>query len=163
MDESNSLHKNVQAAISGLGVDCRIYDHNKISPRIKSPQDFADALKYPIGRVTKTLFLRGHDGQTYGVAVCSIDRRLNFKLAAEALRVNRIETASAEDLKAKTGYPKNGVSPLGLAEGIAVVVDRPLLDYPTILVGGGAAAIEIEITPAALVAISRATVQCITS
>ena len=163
MDDFNSLHKNVQAAISGLEAGCKIHDHNKFSSQIKSPQDFATALGYQIGRITKTLFLRTRDGRTYGVAVCSIDLRLDFKLAAEALGVKRIEAASPEDLKAKTGYPRNGVSPLGLAEDIAVVVDRPLLDYPTVLVGGGATAIEIEVAPADLIDISRATVQSITS
>ena len=61
-----------------------------------------------------------------------------------------------------TGYPRNGVSPLGLAGGIAVVVDSRLFDYPTILIGGGATAIEIEIAPSDLVRLSGATVQGIT-
>ena len=43
------------------------------------------------------------------------------------------------------------------------MVDRPLLDYPSILVGGGAAAVEIEIAPADLVRISGAAVTSITS
>jgi Cys-tRNA(Pro)/Cys-tRNA(Cys) deacylase len=42
-------------------------------------------------------------------------------------------------------------------------VDRPLLDYPTVLIGGGATAIEIELSPADLVRISGATVESITS
>jgi Cys-tRNA(Pro)/Cys-tRNA(Cys) deacylase len=42
------------------------------------------------------------------------------------------------------------------------VVDRLLLDYPSILIGGGAAAVEIEIAPADLVRISGAAVASIT-
>lgn len=141
----------------------KIYDHSKASSEIRKPDDFAAVLGYPIQRITKTLFLRSHDGQTYVAAVCSIDRRVNPKSIAEAVGAKRMEMAPAEDLQAKTGYRRSGVSPLGLAEDIAVVVDRLLLGYPTVLVGGGAAKIEIELSPADLVLISGAKVESITT
>jgi Cys-tRNA(Pro)/Cys-tRNA(Cys) deacylase len=163
MSESYKLHENVQAAIGRLETGYEIHDHGELSSKIRNPADFAAALGYPIQRITKTLFLRSHGGEIYAVAVCSIDRRINFKSTANALGVKRVEAASLEDLQAKTGYPKNGVSPLGLTGDIAVVVDRPLFDYPTVLIGGGATAIEIELSPADLVRISGATVESITS
>jgi Cys-tRNA(Pro)/Cys-tRNA(Cys) deacylase len=92
-----------------------------------------------------------------------VDRRLNFKATASAIGTNRVEAASPEDLQARRGYPRNGVSPLGLAEDITVVVDRLLLDYPTVLIGGGATGIEIELSPADLIRISAATVGSITA
>lgn len=159
----NELHQNVQAAINKLEAKYKIHDHRKLSSEIKSPNDFATALGYPIQRITKTLFLRGQDGQSYAAAVCSIDRRLNFKSVACVIGAKRVETAPPEDLQLKTSYPRNGVSPLGLAEDITVVVDRLLFDYPTVLVGGGAAEIEVELSPSDLVLISRATVESLTT
>jgi Cys-tRNA(Pro)/Cys-tRNA(Cys) deacylase len=159
----NELHKNVRSAISKLGTEYKIHDHSKLSSEIRNPNDFAAALGYPIQRITKTLFLRSHDGQTYAAAVCSMNRRLNFKLTANAIGTKRVEVASSEDLQVKTSYPRNGVSPLGLAEDITVVVDRLLLDYPTVLIGGGATEIEIELSPSGLVRISGATVESITA
>ena len=76
-----------------------------------------------------------------------MDRRLNFRSIANAIGTKRVEAASPEYLQIKTGYPRNGVSPLGLAEDITVVVDRLLFDYPTVLIGGGTAEIEIELSP----------------
>ncbi len=163
MSKFHKLHKNVQAALNGLQTDYKIHDHSEFSPEIKSPQDFAAALGYPIQRITKTLFLRSQDRQVYAAAVCSIDRRLSFKSTASAIGVNRIEVASAEDLRARTGYPRNGVSPLGLTKNITVVADRLLFDYPTILIGGGATAIEIELSPSDLISISGATLESITT
>lgn len=163
MNELQKLNKNVQAALGGIKADCKIHDHRTFSREIRNPQDFAAALGYPIQRIAKTLFLRSHDRQVYAVAVCPIDRRLNFQSIADAVGVNRVEVASSEDLQAKTGYPKNGVSPLGLDGHIAVVMDRLLLDYPTVLVGGGAAAIEIELSPSDLARISGATIESITT
>jgi Cys-tRNA(Pro)/Cys-tRNA(Cys) deacylase len=159
----NELHGNVLAAISSCEADYKVHSHSKFSSEISSPQDFAAALGYQVQRITKSLFLRSHDGGTYAVAVCSINQRLDFKLTAEAIGVKRLAAAGPEDLAAKTGYPRNGVSPLGLAPDIAVVVDALIFDYPTVLIGGGAAAIEIELAPADLVQISGARVKSITA
>jgi Cys-tRNA(Pro)/Cys-tRNA(Cys) deacylase len=159
----NKPHKNVVDAISRFPTEYKIHDHSKLSSEIRNPNDFAAALGYPIQRITKTLFLRSHDGQSYVAAVCSMDRRLNFRSIANAIGTTRVEVASSEYLQIETGYPRNGVSPLGLAEDITVVVDRLLFDYPTVLVGGGTIAIEIELSPSDLVRISRATVESITT
>jgi Cys-tRNA(Pro)/Cys-tRNA(Cys) deacylase len=163
MNEFHKLHKNVQAAISEFGSTYTVHDHRKFSSEIRSPYDFAAVLGYPIQRVTKTLFLRGHGAQSHAMVVCSMDRRLDFASAASAVGVKRVEVAPEGDLEVITGYPRNGVSPLGLAEDIPVIVDEPLLDYPTVLVGGGATAVEIELTPADLIRISGATVKRITT
>jgi Cys-tRNA(Pro)/Cys-tRNA(Cys) deacylase len=162
MDELHKLHKNVRDAISRSQADYKIHDHGDFSSRIETPQDFAAALGYPIQRITKTLFLRSQDRRVYAAGVCSIDNRLDFKSIAKIVGLNHIEVASAEDLGTETGYPVNGVSPLGLADNITVVIDRLLLDYPTVLVGGGAIAIEIELTPSDLMHLSRATADSIT-
>jgi Cys-tRNA(Pro)/Cys-tRNA(Cys) deacylase len=162
MDQIEKLHENVHAAIQGREAEYKVHDHRDLATEIRTPADFASALGYPVERIAKTLFLCSPDRQVYAAAVCSVSRRLDFKSAAAAIGVSKVEVASVEDLAAKTGYPRNGVSPLGLADGIAVVVDRPLLDYPSILIGGGAAAVEVEIAPADLVRISGAAVASIT-
>ena len=163
MNDLEKAHKNVQAAIVELDGGYKIHDHGKISSEIKTPHDFAAALGYPIQRITKTLFLHSHDGQVSVATVCSIDRRLNFRSIADALGVKRVEAASPEELQARTGYLRNAVSPLGLTGDIAIVVDSSLFDYPTVLIGSGAIAIEIELPPADLVRISKAKVQSITT
>ena len=163
MGDLGKLPMNIRAAISGRGIECKIHEHKEFLMEIVSPQDFATALGYPVQRITKTLFLRSDDAQVYAVAVCSINRRLNFKSVADAVGLRCVEMASPEELHAKTGYPRNGVSPLGLAGDITVVMDSSLFDYPTVLIGGGISAIEIEISPAGLENISRAKVRNITA
>ena len=161
-DDFQKLHPKVQAALSGGKSAYKIYDHGNFTPQIRTPLDFASALGYPTPRITKTLFLRSHDGQTHSAAVCSVDQRLDFESTADAIGAKRVKVASLDDLRSLTGYPSGGVSPLGLASGIAVVVDMQLFEYPTVLIGGGTAGIEIELSPAELVRISGATVQSIT-
>src|SRR5579862_9014630 len=159
----NELHGNVREAVRQLGTEYKIHDHSKLPSKIRNPNDFAMALGYPIWRITKTIFLCSRDVQSYAAAVCSVNRRLNFRSISNAIGVEFIETASLEDLLAKTGYDKNGVSPLGLAHDIAIVVDRVLLDYPTVLIGGGATGIEIELSPVDLIRSSGSTVENITN
>lgn len=154
----SKLHTSVQAALSGPKVEHKVHDHGDLPSEINSPHDFAAALGYPVQRIARTLFLRSHDRQSHAVAVWSADRRLNFKAAASAAGLKRVEAASPEELQAKTGYPRNGVSPLGLTGDIAVVVDGSLLGYETILIGGGVTAIEVELAPADLIRVTGATV-----
>jgi Cys-tRNA(Pro)/Cys-tRNA(Cys) deacylase len=163
LSDLHKLHKNIQAAIGELETRYTVHDHSNFTLEVRTPYDVAAVLGYPIQRITKALLLRSHDRLTHAVAVCSIDRRLNFALAADAIGAKRLQVASLEDLQFKTGYPKNGVSPLGLADHIAVLVDQQLLDYPTVLIGGGTIGVELEITPSDLVRISHATVKCITT
>lgn len=54
--------------------------------------------------------------------------------------------------------PRHGVSPLGLDSTIAVVVDRELLDYESVLVGAGVAGVEIELSPVDLIDATHAVV-----
>lgn len=163
MRDLSKIHENVQGAIIGLEPRYKIHDHSEYPAEIRSPYDFAAALGYPIQRITKTVFLRSRDGQAYVAAVCSADRRLNFASVANAIGAKHVAVASPEDLQVKTGYPTNGVSPLGLSQGIPVIMDSLLFDYETILIGGGAAAIEIEVAPADLARISAATVDSISA
>lgn len=162
MRQTGKPHENVCAAIGGLEVKYRILDHAGFPVEIRSPADFAAALGYPLGRVAKTLFLCSQDRQAYAAAVCSVNRRLDFRSTARAVGLKRVQAASAEDLQARTGYPGNGVSPLGLAGDIAVVIDSVLFDYPTVLVGGGAVGVEIEISPADVARVAGAAVERIT-
>lgn len=162
MNDSHKLHTNIQDALAPLEGGYKVHDHSAMSADIKSPYDFAAALGYPVHRITKTLFLSSGGPAVYVAAVCSVDRRLDFKAVARAIGVKHTEVASAEHLQEKTDYPRNGVSPLGLPADIAVVVDTPVLEFATVLIGGGAAAIEVELCPSDLVHLSRATVRDIT-
>lgn len=162
MNDSHKLHTRVRDALAPLDGGYTVYDHGAMPAEVKSPYDFAAALGYPAQQITKTLFLTSRDAAVYVAAVCSVDRRLDFNAVARAVGVKHTEVASADDLQAKTDYPRNGVSPLGLTADIAVVVDTSVLGFATVLIGGGAAAIEVELDPSDLVHLSRATVKNIT-
>lgn len=145
----NQVHPRVASALGDRIGEVVIHDHSSFPTEIRGPDDFSNAIGIPLGRVTKSLFLRRRDGG-YAVAVAGVDRRIDFKTVAAALGVPRVEVASPAELEAELGYPRNGVSPLGIPAEVPIVVDAQLLEAATITVGGGAAGIEVELPPATL-------------
>lgn len=152
------IHERVQKHLDATEVPHQIRPHMNAGRKIRSPNDFAESLGYELGRVTKSVFCRSHTGSTYAVLVAPMDRRIKFKDAADILGCGRLELANADDLLNVTGYPKHGVSPFGLGPNVAVVVDRGLLGYMTVLVGGGAVGVEIEVDPSHLTQATNAIV-----
>lgn len=143
------MNPRVRKVLDESGVAYRVHFHREMPSDIRTPQDFADALGYEAARVTKTLLLRAADEETFFVALLSWNKRLDMKRLAAALGASRLRMADDEELARRLGYPRHGVTPLG-AEGLRVLVDEGLMAFPTILVGAGEVAVEVELSPQAL-------------
>ncbi|KZE43293.1 hypothetical protein AVW09_00695 [Microbacterium sp. T32] len=87
-----------------------------------------------------------------------MNHKLDFAAASEAAGVGRLEVGKPEELAEVLGYPRNGVSPLGIPGEVPVLIDAELHNFPTILIGGGATGIEIEIAPDTLAHLTGAVV-----
>lgn len=152
------VHPRVSEALGAHRSAVTVHRHADLPRRIDSPRDFAEALGYPLDRVTKSLFVRTRDGEArYGIAVCSVNRRLDLSRVAETMGCRRVELATPEELSAQLGFSPGGVSPIGAGE-IPVFMDRDLLDLPTVTVAAGEVAVEVEIEPRLLRTITGATV-----
>jgi len=151
------MHPKVSKVLIENGITYREVRHDSFSFSITSPMDFANALGYSLDRITKSVFLRSKSKDKYVMAVCSMSQKLNFAQLATLAGVAKLEVAEKQELAEKVGYPINGVCPIGLSPGIPVFIDDALLAFPTVLVGSGEAAVEIELSPADLVEISKAT------
>lgn len=153
-DAPSAVHPAVSAALAAAGLPHTVREHALMGRVIASPADFAEALGYPLARVTKSVFLagRGADGfPLHAVAVCAMPDRLDFAAVSRAVGASgRLQVAAPDALAAVLGYPRNGVSPLGVPAGVRVVLDEGLLAWPTVLVGGGTTGVEVEAAPAAL-------------
>jgi len=142
------LHARVRAHLAAAAVTHRVHDHAALPGPISSPTDFAAALGYPVDRIMKTLICHEHSTGRLIAVTCPVNIRVDLKRVATELGCSRIEVASSVQLEATTGYPRLGVSPLGLDPSFIVVIAQHTLTYDTVLVGGGAAGIEIELAPA---------------
>lgn len=138
-----------------------IHDHSSYATTIKSPADFSKAVGLPLNQITKSLFLKQSDGK-YAVVVAAMSKQIDFKRVAELLTVPRVEFGKPDELDRITGYPRNGVSPLGLPSDIPILLDSDLLAHPTVSIGGGAIGVEVELSPKLLVSLAGARVHSIT-
>jgi prolyl-tRNA editing enzyme YbaK/EbsC (Cys-tRNA(Pro) deacylase) len=149
LEDMEVVHPRVRAVLERCRVPVVVRRHADQPIPIDGPHDFARALGYDIGRITKSLFVRCHCHGRYAVVVCPVHRRVDLPAIAGQLGCTRLELASHSELEALLGFSPGGVSPIGCGD-IPVLLDEQLLEYPTVLVAAGEVAVELEIDPARL-------------
>ena len=106
-------------------------------------------------RVFKTL-LADVDG-TLTVAVVPVAARLDLKALAAAVGGKHAAMADPKLAERTTGYVLGGISPLGQRKKLPTVVDDSALGHETVFCSAGRRGLEVELSPADLVALTEAT------
>lgn len=151
------MHERVAAALDASGCAYTVRYHSDIMTPIKSPAEFAAALGLTQDRITKTLFLSERSAERRHILLCCPSTaRVDFRAVSAASGYGRVEVANPDELNAVLGYPRNGVSPLGVPSAIPVLVDDSLLLHPSVLIGAGEVEVEIELVPDDLVKVAQA-------
>jgi Cys-tRNA(Pro)/Cys-tRNA(Cys) deacylase len=114
----------------------------------------AEKLGVPPERVFKTLVVESGDG--LAVAVVPVMLKLDLKAMAKALKTKKAAMAEVKAVERSTGYVVGGVSPLGQKKRLPTVLDATAQDYGTIFVSGGKRGLDIELSPADLATLTRA-------
>jgi Cys-tRNA(Pro)/Cys-tRNA(Cys) deacylase len=122
-----------------------------------------DSLGLDPSRVFKTLVVTADDapGGRLFVGVLPISGRLDPKAMGAAVGCKRVHLADVADAERSSGYVVGAISPIGQRRPLRTVVDPSAFDEPTMFVSGGRRGLELELAPAALVAITDATVAVI--
>jgi prolyl-tRNA editing enzyme YbaK/EbsC (Cys-tRNA(Pro) deacylase) len=92
--------------------------------RLRSAERMAAVLGLPPAEVGKVRILEGPEGPV--AAVVASDRSLDESKVARAIGRNSLEPARDERASEITEYLTEVVPPVGLPDGIPLVVDRPL-------------------------------------
>ncbi len=119
----------------------------------------AEALGLDPARVFKTLFT-SVDGKLV-VGIVPVSSQLDLKALAAAAGGKKAVMARPEDAERATGYVVGGISPIGQKRAHPTVIDESALAFDTVYVSGGRRGLDLELAPAALVAVTRATVAAI--
>ena len=107
-------------------------------------------------RVFKTLIVERAD-RSLAVAVVPVTTMLSLKAAATALSTRRVALADRAAAERSSGYVFGGISPLGQRKALPTAIDDSALTFETILCSAGRRGLEIELAPADLVRLTRAT------
>ncbi|QZY27942.1 Cys-tRNA(Pro) deacylase [Nocardioides coralli] len=149
-------------ALDRAGVDYRLlpYEHD---PRAESyGLEAAEALGVDPARVLKTLVTaldpRPGARARLVVGIVPVSTLLDLKALARAVGAPRAAMADVAEAERATGYVAGGISPIGQRRQLATVVDRSALDHPRVLVSAGRRGLDVELTPADLLAVTGGTV-----
>jgi Cys-tRNA(Pro)/Cys-tRNA(Cys) deacylase len=119
----------------------------------------AAALGVAPERLFKTLVARV-DGRL-AVGVVPVSASLDLKAFAAAVGGKRAALAEPAAAERATGYVTGGISPVAQRTSLPIVVDGSAPQWPTIYVSGGRRGLQIELSPADLLAVTGARVAAI--
>jgi Cys-tRNA(Pro)/Cys-tRNA(Cys) deacylase len=142
-------------ALTAAGVEFTLhpYEHD---PRAASyGLEAAEALGVEPERVLKTLMVTLDRSLVVGVV--PVVGQLDLKALARALGGSRAAMADVAAAERATGYVAGGISPVGQRRAHPTVVDESALAWPTVFVSGGRRGLDLELSPADLVAVTGAT------
>src|SRR6478672_4289175 len=124
------MRSKVKEAAVELGLDLELKTLDESTATVA---DAATALGVQPGQIAKSIVFV-MDGEPV-VVVASGRHRIDEVKVCEALDCAEGRQASADEVRAATGFPIGGVPPIG--HGLPVVFDSALLDYDVIYAAGG--------------------------
>jgi prolyl-tRNA editing enzyme YbaK/EbsC (Cys-tRNA(Pro) deacylase) len=130
-----SLHRNavrVQEALVAAGSAAVV---RELPASAHTSAEAAAALGVSVDQIAKSLVFVA-DGEPVLIVLCGSDR-LDPARLGQHLGATRVRRADADTVRDATGFPIGGVSPVGHADGLRVLVDRALATYPVVWAAGG--------------------------
>jgi Cys-tRNA(Pro)/Cys-tRNA(Cys) deacylase len=128
------------------------YEHD---PAAKSyGLEAAEVLGLPPEQVFKTLLVEVDGKLTVGVV--PVAKQLDLKAIAAAAGGKKAVMADPAAAERSTGYVVGGISPIGQKRPLPTVVDSTAADHPTVYVSGGRRGLDIGLSPADLIAVTKA-------
>ncbi|WP_405016934.1 Cys-tRNA(Pro) deacylase [Kitasatospora sp. NBC_00070] len=139
---------------AGVAFTVHAYQHDPAAASYGG--EAAELLGIPAERVFKTLVAEVDGKLTVGVV--PVSGQLDLKALAHAVGGKRAAMADPAAAERSSGYVLGGISPLGQRRPLRTVVDETALAHPTVYVSAGRRGLEVELAPAALVALTSAVV-----
>lgn len=132
---------------AGLSYELIPYE---VDPENLAATHVAEQLGEEIGRVFKTLVLRGDRN---GIFVCVIpgDMEVDLKAAAKISGNKSAEMIAMKELLPTTGYIRGGCSPIGMKKHFPTYFHATAFDYDFIYVSAGMRGLQIKIAPQSLI------------
>ncbi len=106
----------------------------------------ADKLSQSYDMSFKTLVAVGKSKENY-VFCLPVDKELDLKKAAKSVGEKSVELLHVKDIKNVTGYIRGGCTPIGMKKQFKTVIHSSALDFPEIIISGGALGVQLFINP----------------
>ncbi|MGH9061840.1 MAG: YbaK/EbsC family protein, partial [Acidimicrobiales bacterium] len=129
------MHRNTVRVSDALKAAGFAADIRELPDSAATSADAAAALGVPPAQIAKSLVFVAGD-QPILVVLRGSDRLDTQRLAAH-LGVPKVRRADADVVRAATGFPIGGVSPVGHATPLRVLVDTAVADEPVVWAAAG--------------------------
>ncbi len=129
--EQQSVIK-VRDALRLLGAQGEV---RELDDSARTAKEAADALGIEVGQIANSLIFMA-DGEPV-LVMASGGHRVDTMQIAAILEVNEVAKASADQVRAATGFAIGGVAPVGHPEPLRTIVDIALAKYDVIWAAGG--------------------------
>ena len=120
--------------------------HSYADTEAISGVEVAEVLGQDVSQVFKTLVTVGSTKKNY-VFVIPVNKELDLKKAASAVREKKIEMIKTKELLPLTGYVHGGCSPVGMKKLFKTVVDETAAGQETIMFSAGKIGYQVEVSP----------------
>lgn len=142
----------IQQLLDDAGLASRVVEFEQTT---RTSAEAAQAIGCALAQIAKSVVLRDLDRDCAIVVVASGDNRVSESKVA-ALVGSRLGRADAEFVRRSTGFPIGGVSPVGLAAGAKVLLDRDLLRFDELWAAAGTPFSVFPLSPADLARVTGA-------
>ncbi|MGH9272623.1 MAG: YbaK/EbsC family protein [Ilumatobacteraceae bacterium] len=146
----------VRAAVAELP-DVEVID---IDPALADTAEFCGAYGYAMDDSANAILVAGRaDPAPYAVCLVLATTRLDVnRVVRKRLGVRKASFAPPDVTEAITGMTIGGVTPFALPPGMALWIDRRVMERQRIVVGGGSRSAKVVGPPAMLLAVDGAEV-----
>ncbi|CCI53101.1 Cys-tRNA(Pro) deacylase [Nostocoides jenkinsii] len=139
---------------AGVSFSVHAYEHDPAAPAYGL--EAAAALGLDPDLVFKTLLVDLDGGrEKVGVGIVPVNRHLDLKAIAAACGAKRASMCDPATAQRLTGYVVGGISPIGPKRLLPTVLDESAAERPTIYVSGGRRGLDVGLSPADLLLLTR--------
>ena len=125
----------VQRVIKALEVFDKNLKVQILQKTARTAKDAANALNCEEGAIVKSLVFRAET--EFLICLVSGDRRCSLNKLKKLISKKDVSMASAEDVKAQTGFTIGGVSPVGHIKDLNIIIDKTLERFQIVYAAAG--------------------------
>lgn len=158
MSDSSILHPAVRESVEALEIP---YQTLACEPTLADTAEFCAHYGIePAEACNAILVALKTNPRQYVACLVRSDTRLDVNhRVSTAVGVKRLSFATAEETAALTGQLIGGVTVFALPPELPLLIDKRVMDRPTVIVGGGNRSSKIRIDPLALTRLPNARVE----
>jgi prolyl-tRNA editing enzyme YbaK/EbsC (Cys-tRNA(Pro) deacylase) len=142
--------RRVQAVLAELGFG---FEVREFPESTRTSAEAAAAIGCGVGQIAKSLVFRARDSGRPVLVIASGANRVDEKQVGRLLG-EKIERASPDFVREKTGFAIGGVPPVAHAEPPATLIDQDLLGFEEVWAAAGTPNAVFRLTPEELVAMT---------